>query len=132
MVFLSVFWFSSPSRKVCSWIFQCFRGHNLKKIATNNLGLRMVKALPFIYQPDWVTRKASDLSEADWRYQTHIKKIYIFFYTSSYGFSQGWKSLNSTIVNVINYTLNLLAQAILRNIDPRTVLTQSQINIILK
>ena len=88
----------------------------------------MVKALPFIYQPDWVTRKASDVSAADWRYQTHIKKIYFFFYTSSYGFSQGWKSLNSTIVNVINYKLNLLAQAILRNIDPRTVLTQAQIN----
>ena len=51
---------------------------------------------------------------------------------SCYGFSQGWKSLNSTIVNVINYKLNLLAQAILRNIDPRTVLTEAQINNILK
>ena len=91
----------------------------------------MVKALPFIYQPDRVTRKASDVSAADWRYQTHIKK-YFFFYTSCYGFSQGWKSLNSTIVNVINYKLNLLAHAILRNIDPRTVLTQAQINNILK
>ena len=92
----------------------------------------MVKALPFIYQPDSVTQKASDVSAADWRYQTHIKKILYFFYMSCYGFSQGWKSLNSIIVNVINYKLNLLAQAILRNIDPRTVLTQAQINNILK
>ena len=51
---------------------------------------------------------------------------------SCYGFSQGWKSLNSTIVNVTNYTLNLLAQAILRNIDPRSVMTQAHINNILK
>ena len=34
----------------------------------------MVKALPFIRQPDRVARKASDLSAADWRYQTHVKK----------------------------------------------------------
>ena len=39
----------------------------------------MVKALPFIHQPDRVARKASDVSAADWRYQTHVKKYRIFF-----------------------------------------------------
>ena len=34
----------------------------------------MVKALPFIHQPDRVARKASYVSAADWRYQTHVKK----------------------------------------------------------
>ena len=38
----------------------------------------MVKALPFIHQPDRVERKASDVSAADWRYQTHVKKTRIF------------------------------------------------------
>ena len=40
----------------------------------------MVKALPFIHQPDRVARKASDVSAADWRYQTQVKK-YRFFFT---------------------------------------------------
>ena len=40
----------------------------------NYLVLRIVKALPFIHQPDRVARKASDESVADWRYQTHVKK----------------------------------------------------------
>ena len=34
----------------------------------------MLKALPFIHQPDRVARKASDTSAADWRYQTNVKK----------------------------------------------------------
>ena len=38
----------------------------------------MVKALPFIYQPDQVARKASDVLAADWRYQTHVKNYDIF------------------------------------------------------
>ena len=38
----------------------------------------MVKALPFIRQPDRVARKASDVSAADWRYQTHVEKYPIF------------------------------------------------------
>ena len=54
----------------------------------------MVKALPFIHQPDRVERKASDVSAADWRYQTHVKK-HVFFHVCCYGFSQGWKSLNN-------------------------------------
>ena len=36
----------------------------------------MVMALLFIHQPDRVARKADD---ADWRYQTHVKKYDIFF-----------------------------------------------------
>ena len=38
----------------------------------------MVKASPFIHQPDRVARKASELSAADWLYQTHVKQ-YRFF-----------------------------------------------------
>ena len=38
----------------------------------------MVKALPFIYQPDEVARKGTDVSAADRRYQTHVKRIRIF------------------------------------------------------
>ena len=40
-----------------------------------------MKALPFIHQPDRVARKASDVSIADWRYQTHIKKNIVFFHS---------------------------------------------------
>ena len=39
----------------------------------------MAKASPFVHQPDRVARKASDVSAADWRYQTHVKKILYFF-----------------------------------------------------
>ena len=39
----------------------------------------MVKALPFIHQPDRVARKASDVSAADWRNQKHGKIISYFF-----------------------------------------------------
>ena len=45
----------------------------------NDLGLKMVKALPFIHKPDRVARKASDVSAADWRNQTHVKNISYFF-----------------------------------------------------
>ena len=58
--------------------FQCFDNHYPKKILTNDLVLRIVKALPFIYQPDQVARKANYVSAADWRCQTHVKKYDIF------------------------------------------------------
>ena len=38
----------------------------------------MAKASPFIHQPDRVVRKASELSAADWLYQTHVKQYGIF------------------------------------------------------
>ena len=38
----------------------------------------MVKALPFIHQPDEVARKGTDVSAANRRYQTHVKRIRIF------------------------------------------------------
>ena len=38
----------------------------------------MAKGLPLTNQPDRVARKVSDVSAADWRYQTHVKK-YDFF-----------------------------------------------------
>ena len=37
-----------------------------------------MKALPFIHQPKGVAQKASDMSAADWQYQTHYKKYCIF------------------------------------------------------
>ena len=43
---------------------------------TNYLGLRM--ALLFIHQLERVAQKASDVSAADWWYQTHVKKYKIF------------------------------------------------------
>ena len=73
------FGFSSHREKFerhCLWairIFQCFNSHNPKKSLTNDLGLRMVKALP-----DRVARKASDVSAADWRCQTQVKRYRIF------------------------------------------------------
>ena len=38
----------------------------------------MAKALPFTHQPGGVAQKASDVSAADWRYQTGVKKYRIF------------------------------------------------------
>ena len=38
----------------------------------------MVTASPFIHQPDRVAPKASDVSVADWRYQTRVIIIVIF------------------------------------------------------
>ena len=58
------------------------------KRPTNDLGLRMVKALPFIHQPDRAARKASGVLAADWRYQTRGKNT-IFFHVCCYGSSQG-------------------------------------------
>ena len=34
----------------------------------------MVKYSPFIHIPDRMARKAGDVSAADWRYHTHVKK----------------------------------------------------------
>ena len=67
----------------------------------------MVKALPFIHQPDRVARKACDVSAADWRYQTHVKKCRIF-QVCCYNFSQGWKSLYNTVVYTTNYFIRRL------------------------
>ena len=41
---------------------------------TNNNRLRMVKALPFIHQPDQKAPKVSNVTAADWWYQTHITR----------------------------------------------------------
>ena len=61
----------------------------------------MIKAFPFIHQPDQVVQKTIDVPAADCRYQTR-KKI-IFFHVCCYSFSQSWKSLYNTIVYVINF-----------------------------
>ena len=38
----------------------------------------MVKYSPFVHIPDRMARKAGDVSAADWRYHTHVKKYDIF------------------------------------------------------
>ena len=38
----------------------------------------MVKALPFIHQPNQVAQKASDVSVGYGQYQTRVKKYHIF------------------------------------------------------
>ena len=51
------------------------------KVPTTYLVLRIVKALPFIHQPDRVAPKApkaSDVSPAGWLYQLMWKKIRYF------------------------------------------------------
>ena len=58
--------------------FLVFKQPLSEKILTNNHGLRMVRASPFIHQPDRVARKASDVLAADWLYQRHVKKHRIF------------------------------------------------------
>ena len=70
--FFFVFWFSSLPCKV--WTSAAINRKNSTKV----LGLGMVKALPFVHQPDEVVRKRNDVSAADWRYQTHVKKIRFF------------------------------------------------------
>ena len=51
-----------------------------------------------------MARKASNMSTADWRYQTYLQNI-AFFYVSCWDFSQGWKSLYNTIVYMIKQVL---------------------------
>ena len=41
----------------------------IQESSDKQLVLRIVKALPFIHQPNRVVLKASDVSEADWLYQ---------------------------------------------------------------
>ena len=41
------------------------KNERIEKIVTNNHRLRMIKALLFIHQPDWVVWKASEVSAAD-------------------------------------------------------------------
>ena len=55
------------------WIFQRFSCHIARKFRQTK-----VKALSFVHQRDQVARKASDMSAADWRYQTQVKKFRIF------------------------------------------------------
>ena len=49
----------------------------IRKNSTNDLGLRMMKALLFIHQPDRMAPNVRDVS-TDWRYQTLVKKYRIF------------------------------------------------------
>ena len=44
------------------------------KNPTHDLRLKMMRAMHFIQQPDRVAERESDVSAADWRYQTHLSK----------------------------------------------------------
>ena len=54
--------------------------HPIKKNSdnANDLRLRIVKAPSFTLISGRVARRGSDVSAADWRYQTHVKKYNIF------------------------------------------------------
>ena len=99
-------WFSSPSKKVWTSLsisdtdFFSVLAAMIRENSDKKLVLRIVKALPFIHQPDQVAPKASDVSAADWLYQ-HTWKNTIFFHVCCYGFSQGRKSFHNTAVYVI-------------------------------
>ena len=62
----------------------------IRESSDKQLVLRIVKALPFIHQLDWLA------------ISTHVKKYDIFSHVCCYGFSQGRKSLFNTAVYVIN------------------------------
>ena len=51
----------------------------IRENSDKQLVLRIVKALPFIHQPDRVAPKASDVSAADCLYQHTREKIRYFF-----------------------------------------------------
>ena len=105
-VFLLLYWFSTLSRKVWTSLpvsdtdFFSVLAAIIRESSDKQLVLRIVKALPFIHQPDRVAPKASDVSAADWLYQ-HTWKNTIFFHVCCCGFSQGRKSLYNTAVRVI-------------------------------
>ena len=74
--FYLVYWFSSPSRRTSlsvsdtdSFVFFIIR------TKCKQLVFRILKALPFIHQPDWVAPKASDVSTVDWLYRHTWKNI---------------------------------------------------------
>lgn len=70
----------------------------------------MVNALPFICQTDRVVQKVSNVTAADWRYQTNKKLSQI------YAFPQGWKSLLNTVIYTLN---NNIAQYISDSLSPQ-------------
>ena len=71
--FLLVYWFSYPCRKVWTSLFVSNTFSVLDAMiwesSDKQLLLRIVRALPFIHQPDRVAPKASDVSAADLLYQ---------------------------------------------------------------
>ena len=73
----------------------------------------MVKALPFIHQPDREARKASDVS-----------KNIVFFHVYYYSFSQGWKSLSYTVVYMINNFKQWREFRITRSVDANKFATK--------
>ena len=69
------------------------------------------KALPFIHQLDRVARKASDVSAADWRYQTQVKKYRFFFtcvVTAFQTFLEGEKTNKKKRKTEVTYSVALV------------------------
>ena len=68
---LSVFLFKASLNLIVSQRYGFFSvlAAIIRKSSDKQLLWRIVKALPFIHQPDRVTPKASDVSAADWLYQ---------------------------------------------------------------
>ena len=124
-VFLWVYWFSSPSIRVWTSlsvsdaVFFSVLAAIIRESSDKQLVLRIVKALPFIHQPDRGAPKASDVSAADWQYQ-HTWKNTTFFHVCCYGFPQGRKSLYNTAgyvikrVNMQSYNPGVLGWGFLR------------------
>ena len=73
----------------------------------------MAKALPFIHQPDGVAQRASDVSVADWRYQTGVKKYRIF--------PEVFLQLFSGLEILVEHTTNTLYTAALRKVAGKKV-----------
>ena len=87
---------------VCKWygLFSVLAAVIPKNSVKNDLGLRMVKASPFIHQRNRVARNASDASAADWRYQTYLKK-YDIISRVLHGFFQGSEFLYNAVLYMI-------------------------------
>ena len=82
-VFLSVFWFSSPSRKAWTPLsesdtdFSVFLAAIIRKKSDKRPWIENGESFA-VHWPDREARKASDVSATDWRYYTHVKKYNIF------------------------------------------------------
>ena len=82
-VFLSVFWFSSPSRKAWTPLsesdtdFSAFLAAIIRKKSDKRPWIENGESFA-VHWPDREARKASDVSATDWRYYTHVKKYNIF------------------------------------------------------
>ena len=118
-----VYWFSFPTRKAWNSLsvshMNCFisvLAAIFRESSDKQFVLRIVKALPFIHQPDQAALKASDMSAADWLYQ-HTWKNTIFFHVCCYSLSQGLESLYNNAVYLIKRVKSNLVLVYLQGIN---------------